>query len=309
MNSFRDFFFKILKPYKMLGITPYTNLKSSITVGYLELGLVSIAFILCWIGVFLSLSKDFKTDDLITVGNIIQFISKYLNLTMILAYPLLRKNPMNSIVDSFENIDTEHRCLHTLPNYDKAITVNNISSIICLLYLIIISIYDFVIVFIVNRTADSFLYWIIVNIPLITITFGMLQSCAVIYLIKERCELVNTVIKEICQTDMQPSRNESSKDVFQKIRSILTELGRLPRLVEKFYGPLFLITFATSFAVICIQMFYCYLIITTHTFSSGYNLWTMTSSINIIITNCVMIVSITSICECVTSEVSIIDNL
>lgn len=314
MNSFRDFFIKFLKIYKIFGITPYKNVNSSATLGYLELSLVVFALVLCWTGVIFNFSREFKTDGLVSVGNSIQFVSKYLTLTLILTFPLLRKNIMNSIIDSFENIDTQLRCLQVLPNYGKDIKINNISSIICLIYLLIILVYDFYMVYIINNTSDFFLYWFIVNIPLITITFAMLQACAVIYLIKERCKLVNKAIEEICISDLQPLRynvilctgiNVQSSEIFVKISSALTELGRLSRLVEKFYGPFFFATFASSFAVICIQMFYCYVILITNTQSRGYNVWTMISSINIIVTNLIMIVSTTSLCESVTSEVSI----
>lgn len=321
MNSFREFFFKFLKSYIIFGITPYKNLKSSVTLGYVEKSLVVCAVIIYWIGVVFSFSRDIKTDDLVTVANGIQFISKYLTLTIVLIYPLLSKTTMNLIINSFENIDTELRCLQVLPNYNYHIRINNISSIICFLYLIVILVYDFYVVFAINKTADFILYWIIVNIPIITITFAMLQAFAVLYLIKERCELINKVMENLCSRDRvrdippinhevflcieNNQKNLTSREIFTRISSALTDLGQLSRLVEKFYGPLFFTTFASSFAVICIQMFYCYLIIITHTLSKGYNVWTMISSINIIIINIIMIVSITSICEKVTSEVSI----
>lgn len=313
MNSFRNFFFKFLKSYKIFGITPYKNVNSSVTVSYITLGLVVITVVLGWIGVILSVSKDMKTDGLVTIANVIQFISKYLTFTMILMYPLLRKNLMNSIVDSFENIDTELKFLQVQPKYDKAIKINNISLIICFLYQVITSTYDFVIVFIVNKTEDFFLHWIISKIPGITITFAMLQSCTVIYLINERCKIVNKVIDDMCIKNVQPRAHEilyvgnnlTFKEMFVKIRSALAELGRVSRLVRMFYGPFFFTVFATSFVIICIQMFYCYLVVVTETVAKGYDVWSMISSIITIVTNLIMIVSITTLCEHVMSEVSI----
>lgn len=315
MNSFRDFFFKFLKTYKIFGITPYTNRNSSVTLSFLALSLIALSVILCWIGVFVTFSRDVKTDGLVTVANSIQFICKYLTLTLVLTYPLTRKNLMNSIINSFESIDKELSHLQVLPqyNYDKAVKINNISSIICFLYLVIISIYDFVIVFYTSKDLDFMLYWIIVNIPIVTITFAMLQACAVTYLIKERCHIINRVIGEIYNSKEQPSRHEvflcignvlNSRELFEKIMFVLTELGTVSRLAQQFYGPIFFTAFVTSFAVVCIQMFYCYIVLVTETLAKGYNFWTMISSINQIITNLFLVVSITTLCESVTSEVS-----
>lgn len=92
---------------------------------------------------------------------------------------------------------------------------------------------------------------------------------------------------------------------FGRILQILSSLNEICEKLESYFGPLFLSTFTTIFVVTSIQMYYCYqILIQAEDESRGYSLWSLFMCLNVIIVNCVLVISITAICQAITNQVT-----
>lgn len=99
--------------------------------------------------------------------------------------------------------------------------------------------------------------------------------------------------------------NDKAMNLIPNIFHLLHDLVDLGRLVAKFFGPIFLAAFTSIFVVTTIQIYYCYTILYSFDEIRAKTLWTLVSSVNIVLINIVMVLCLTSICECIGNQVII----
>lgn len=92
---------------------------------------------------------------------------------------------------------------------------------------------------------------------------------------------------------------------FPKMCEVLGSLNEICQKLETYFGPLFLISFTTIFVVTSIQLYYCYQIITqVKDEARGYSYWTMVISVNVVLTNVILVIATTALCQAITNQVS-----
>lgn len=321
-TNFRDFFFTFLKPYKLFGITPFKNSKNKLNVNlcFPQIWIIIVlAILLYWIGIVLTFLEDHKNaHKLSIIANYIQIITNTIAFTVALTYPLIQRITVNSIINSFERVDQELNYLKIKINYKADSRSYRVLIISCCLILLATTMYDFFVAVVIMSTLKAW-YWLVTIIPLIIYSIALSQAYVVIGFIKKRCQLINQVIWEFQTSDKSSVVNAknivivsifndttpiiSLSELFSKLFIALNELCELSQLIEKLFGLLFLTTFSAIFAVTSIQLFYCYLVITTASSENGYSIWSLIQSVNIILINLILILGITSVCEAVSTEV------
>lgn len=320
--TFRDFFFKFLIPYKIIGITPFKNSANKLNVNlcFPQTFIVALVVLIYWLGVVMTFIVDRSTTYALSViANWIQVITNAVALTIALTYPLLKEITVNSIIKLFEKVDAELSYLQIKLNYKSDTRKYRILLFSCFLLLLSSTVFDFVVSIHVLQNIKVW-YWFVTILPLLVYTFALSQAFIVIGFIKQRCQLINEVILEFESSDtksMVLAKNIvlvsifndkkpiiSLSELFSKLFIALNDLCELSHHIEHLFGPLFLTTFGAIFAVTSIQLFYCYLVIVTPTdFFKKNTTWPLIQSINIIVINLMLVIGITSICENVSLEV------
>lgn len=318
-TTFREFFFKFLIPFQIVGITPFANSKNKLNVNLCipQIFVIALVIFIYWFGIVMTFIVDRSNAyTLSVIANWIQIITNAIALTIALTYPLFKKLTVNSIVKLFEKIDAELNYLKIELTYSSDTQKYRIILFSCFLLMISSTIFDCAVSLIVLENVKWW-YWFVTILPLVLYAIALTQAFLVIGFIKQRCELINEVILEFQNND--PNSTVVAKNVvlvsilkdrkpkislselFSKLFITLNDLCELSHHIEHLFGPLFLTTFAAIFSVTSIQLFYCYLVITT---KSQKNLtWPVLQSINIIVINLLLVVGITSVCESVSIEV------
>lgn len=323
-ETFREFFFKFLIPFKIMGITPFENSKNKLNVNLCipQIFVIALVVFIYWFGIVMTFIVDrLNTYTLSIIANWIQIITNAIAFTIILIYPLFKKFTVNSIVKLFEKVDAELNYLKIKLNYNSDTIKYRIILFSCFLYMILSTIFDCLVSLYVLENLRLW-YWFVTILPLIMYTFALSQAFIIIGFIKQRCQLINEVILEFQSNDqnsMIVAKNVvlvsifkekkpkiSLSELFSKLFIALNDLCELSHHIEHLFGPLFLTTFAAMFAATSIQLFYCYLVLVTPSDDSKKSLtWPLLQSINIVVINLLLIIGITSVCESVLIEVKI----
>lgn len=323
-ETFREFFFKFLIPFKIMGITPFENSKNKLNVNLCipQIFVIALVVFIYWFGIVMTFIVDrLNTYTLSIIANWIQIITNAVAFTIILIYPLFKKFTVNSIVKLFEKVDAELNYLKIKLNYNSDTIKYRIILFSCFLYMILSTIFDCLVSLYVLENLRLW-YWFVTILPLIMYTFALSQAFIIIGFIKQRCQLINEVILEFQSNDqnsMIVAKNVvlvsifkekkpkiSLSELFSKLFIALNDLCELSHHIEHLFGPLFLTTFAAMFAATSIQLFYCYLVLVTPSDDSKKSLtWPLLQSINIVVINLLLIIGITSVCESVLIEVKI----
>lgn len=324
-TNFRDFFFKFLKPYKIFGISPFKNSenKTNVKLCFPQIWIIVLVILIYWMGIVASFLEDrSNSHKLSIIANWIQIITNSIAFTVALTYPMIQKVTVNSIINSFEKVDLELDYLKININYKADAKSYRFLIISCGLFLLTTTMYDFFVGVVIMSTLKAW-YWFVTIIPLIIYSIALSQAYIVIGFIKKRCQLINQVVWEFQCSDKSSMVNAKNvvivsifndtkpvitlSELFSKLFIALNELCEISLLVEKLFGLLFLTTFAAIFAVTSIQLFYCYLVITTASSTNGYSIWSLIQSVDIILINLALVLGITSVCEGVSTEVRIWD--
>lgn len=73
--------------------------------------------------------------------------------------------------------------------------------------------------------------------------------------------------------------------------------------IIKFFA-VYLATFTTIFVVTSIQLYYCYQIFQVQDENRGYSYWSLAMSLNVVVINIILVVTITALCQTITNQVS-----
>lgn len=117
-------------------------------------------------------------------------------------------------------------------------------------------------------------------------------------------DLIEAIKRNDINKNIEAS-DDSAMNLIPNVFHLLHDLVDLGGLVAKFFGPIFLAAFTSIFVVTTIQIYYCYTILYTFDEIRAKTLWTLVTSVNIVVINIVMVLSLTSICECIANQVKI----
>ena len=85
--------------------------------------------------------------------------------------------------------------------------------------------------------------------------------------------------------------------------NICNDLVKLINLSGQFFGPIFLAAFSSILICITVQIFYCYIIMKNLDPTLFRTMWTLSTSINMVIINIFLVLAITSISEMIYKQV------
>lgn len=241
--------------------------------------------------------------------------------------PVGNVKEVNKIYRSFRNLDSkmvEKGFKLNSKRVNLIIIVNIICFCLFLFYMGSFEIY----VLLIRYELFNFSYWIVSFLPSVVQSVALCFAICLLQSFYFRLKLARQILKnfQTCTSKKKdkyitaiPKAQKKffniSKDsgeagdqledipcVFQMFNELL-DLGCA---IDNFFGPIFLSSIASIFAVTTVQIYYCYVLITSSQKSEhlGYSIWMIIVSINEIILNVLTIVYITTMCELITKQAS-----
>ncbi|XP_055711542.1 putative gustatory receptor 28b [Phlebotomus papatasi] len=327
--AFSEVFFK---RFCFFGINPWyrklgkqTEGKKNVEQGAISPIIVTIMLLVYWCGIIISFFMNHKANDKISaISNIIQLLLNGIALTTVLINVLLRFQLFDDIVMGFHVIDENLKGVGKSLKYSNSVISSRNIVIAFGSYLALSICFDCYVVIIKYEMAP-FWYWVVSTLPSVIYSLSMLQSMFIIAWISTRCNKLNALLRFDSQanylralptvqmvTGSMKGRIQKSLDLIKKVYTIMSDICQLSHNVDNFLGPSFLATITAIFAVTSIQVYYIYVTSVTMNVlpeSSGFTIWSLLASLNMVIMNIFLIIAITTICDRVNTEtIQILQN-
>lgn len=267
-----------------------------------------------------------STDTISLVSNVIQMTLSSILISVALILPVKYMELARKTIRQIQALGDELESTRVHINYRS----------VCRSFCLIMTAFSATILYFISYDAYVNLvkgsmtlkYWFLSILPPVYMILIMAQAICALALAQCFYKRVNRVIAaqipspefEEDSLDKSPFKLENHKEIldfgypnkdnkalFPKLFQVLGGLNELCQKLETYYGPLFLASFTTIFVVTSIQLYYCYQIITQEQDESrGYSYWTMVVSLNVVIINVILVISITALCQAITNQVSLL---
>jgi gustatory receptor len=246
-------------------------------------------------------------DKLSMISNLIQLLVKSFSLTLILLSPIGCVKTVNEISSRCKMFDTRMREIGFKINQKRiniAIAIIFISHLSFLLYMGSFEVYALLVRF------DSMhpIYWFLTFLPTVIQTMALCFSICLLHTFFYRL----TLIKDRLKTYQQPHEKyflsierKINEKMLKTIFLSYNDLLELGHLIEDFFGTIFFASIASIFVITTIQIYYCYVLISSEKLESfGYSTWTLIVAINEIFLNLATLVLLTRLCEMINNQVN-----
>lgn len=328
MKTFLEYYTEYSKVFKIFGVIPIRNFNPPYKTrptktAKIQKILVTVLYALFLIGLSSTFLVNKRFNNQISIiSNYIQMIANALTLTMTLSWSIWKVKDHDLIIHQFIKIDEDLQNIGHKIDYVAEVKRNKKILLGHLSFLVIILVLDFYVSIVKFGTIQVW-YWLVSATPVCIYSLGMYHALFIILGLKLRCSLINETVREntnlsltskkVILLDAVPSGSdpdrETTKDngkneeAFDDIVSLMSDVCKLSSRIDKYFGPFFLIGFATLFAVTTIQTYYCYVIgmRMSHDVTS-YSMWTIWTSINIVVLNLSLAIGITTVSENLASE-------
>lgn len=327
--AFSEVFFK---RFCFFGINPwYRKLgkqsegRKDVDKGSISPIVVTSLLLMYWCGIITSFFTEHRANDKISaISNIIQLLLNGIALTTVLVNVLLRYQLFDDIVMGFHGIDENLKGVGKSLKYSNSLTWARNILIAFGSYLVLSVCFDCYVI-IIKYEMSPFWYWVVSTLPSVIYSLSMLQSMFIISWISTRCNKLNALLRLDCRanylralptvqmvTGSMKGRIQKSLDLIKKVYTIMSDICQLSHNVDNFLGPSFLATTTAIFAVTSIQIYYIY--VTSVTMNelpeaSGFTIFSLLASLNMVIMNIFLIIAITTICDRVNTEtIQILQN-
>lgn len=266
-----------------------------------------------WIGMGDVLGIEPSSDKLSKFSNWIQLLVNGFSFSVILVCPIA--NNFSDILLGFAKFDSkisEMNCTNSSPTkHFKAFSIFN--ALFCILFLIYKGGFE-IYVLIIRYQIIGPLYWLVSFAPSVVQSIALYTVINVQIAFYIRLKFTqNILLDEKVSKKFIPviPRNERKNFKFSsfsektKIPSVFyafNGLLDLSKLIETFFGPIFLASIASIFVVTTIQIYYCYVLFASSQIETqGYSVWTLIVSLNEIVWNILNVVYLTvcSLKECI----------
>uniref|UniRef100_A0A7G3AEA5 Gustatory receptor n=1 Tax=Lutzomyia longipalpis TaxID=7200 RepID=A0A7G3AEA5_LUTLO len=259
--------------------------------------LVVILLTIYWFGIVMSFFMDHKGNDKISaISNIIQLILNAVALTTILTNGLLKFRTFDNILQEFALIDENLRGVGRAIKYHRSLILSRSILLTFIGYLILSIVFDCYVT-VIRYEMTPIWYWIVATLPSVVYSMCLLQAMFIITWISTRCHLVNSIL--LCGSHHQNLHHH------ERNLPTLTHCGCLhgttiPHHYHSYFcrhlHPGLLHLRHSNYNGDCSRHF-------------GISIWSLLVSLNIVLMNVFLVISLTTICERVNSEtVEILQN-
>ncbi|XP_059617717.1 putative gustatory receptor 28b [Phlebotomus argentipes] len=319
-STFSEVFFK---RFRFFGVNPnYKKVGNGKNVEIVQdkIGIivVTVFLVIYWGAIVMSFFLEHRGNDRISsISNMIQLILNGLSLTTILINTLMKYRTFADVISGFQVIDENLRSVGKSIRYNRSLITSRTILILFGSYLILSVCFDGYVT-VLRYKMNPIWYWAVATLPSVIYSLSLLQSMFLINWISTRCHLINSILRldgrakylkalpaVTMLTGSMKGEMQRSVELITKIYDIMSNICQLSRTLDLFLGPTFLTTITAIFAVTSIQVYYIY--VTTITMnalpeSSGFSVWSLMVSLNIVLMNIFLVIGITTICERVNME-------
>lgn len=320
-----QWFLRVFSPFGLVQVR--IGVENQVEVVRKSNWIIPILLLIYWFNAVVVFCYERPSTDIISlVSNVIQMALNSVLISVALILPVKYMELARKTIRQIQALSADLEDTRVYINYRSVrhsfcLIMTAFSAII--LYFISYDAY-------VNLTKGSMTlkYWFLSILPSVYLILIMAQAICALALTQCLYKSVNKAIAaqipspefEEDPSDKSPFKieshkefvefgypNKESKELFPRLFQILGGLNELCQKLETYYGPLFLVSFTTIFVVTSIQLYYCYQIITQEKDESrGYSYWTMVVSLNVVIINVILVISITALCQAITNQVSLL---
>lgn len=272
-----------------------------------------------WIGMADVLGNiESSSDKLSKFSNWIQLLVNGFSFSVILICSIV--NSFSDILLGFIKFDAKMSGMCETAPTEKCKVISSLNMIFCSLFLAYKGCFE-IYVLIIRYEIIGPVYWLVSFAPSIVQTVALYIVISTLIAFYIRLKLVQNILmdekvskKFITAIPINERKNFKLSSFIEKtkIPSVFyafNSLWDLGKLIEKFFGPIFLSSIASIFVVTTVQIYYCYVLFASSQIeSNGYSVWTLLVSLNEIIWNSLTIIYLTTLCEMITDQVSLEAN-
>lgn len=250
-------------------------------------------------------------NQISVVSNHVQLIINGLAMNMVHIMSVFGIKKMQIIRSKLKKIDMSCKEVN-LKFKDRKI---NLISGFCISFMSLFLLYSTVLDFyvtVLRYQRHSIFYWIVTILPSLVYIASLFFAFCLIINTYYRWSMLNDFLRnamlvkassKIQKIDVEPRKGSISS--ITRVFYLINDLTDLTDCIGRFFGPIFLATFTAFFVISTIQIFYCYVVLTSvANESKGYSRWTLAISSNIVIFNIIMVLAMVTICEGMSNQVS-----
>ncbi|XP_055604426.1 gustatory and pheromone receptor 32a-like [Uranotaenia lowii] len=319
----------------MIGIIPYDMKNTRIRLSKMLCCAIGTFITFYWTSMIICIvTKTYGNDRISRISNYFQLISNAIMLTTLLISPVFKLKIFAEIVHMLKKFEDELSKDSIHPNYTLQMRWN-IGIIIGVIGLLM-SITSFDCYVTVFNGFVTFEYWLITIFPHVVNVITVIQPITLLSYANTRFRILNELLmlEQNPMTDLkkQPLKarattcfTRSSKQNLHvvefygychnkyfwlpRILYRYNDLYEICKLLNKYFGLLFLLTFTSIFIVTTIQLYYSYTILYWFTGKNGFTIWSLLVCFNTIAMNLAVLLAIVLLCESISNKSKIANDL
>ncbi|GAB0098811.1 hypothetical protein DMENIID0001_146150 [Sergentomyia squamirostris] len=301
--------------YKKITNTKYPGSSSEIVQDKFSLIIVVCILVIYWCGIVMSFFIEHKGNDKISaISNIIQLILNGIAFSTIYINSMVKFRCFYNIITGFQVIDENLQGVGKSIRYQNSLAISRSILITFGTYLLFSITFDCYVT-VIRYNMTPMWYWVVATLPSIIYSLSLLQAMFIISWISTRCAMINSILRLdgrakflrnlpivpiVSHSNSFKGNMKQSLDLITKIYTIMSDVCQLSQIIDSFLGPAFLATITAIFAVTSIQVYYIY--VTSITMdrvaeTSGFSIWSLLVSLNIVLMNIFLVIALTTICE------------
>lgn len=262
-----------------------------------------------------------KVNVISASANLMQFLLNLLMVSVVLIVLMRNVKLAKRIISELLQFSSKLNDLDIAINYKKIqriwYTIIGFSLAIILIYVAV----EGCVVFVTKMMTIR--YWSLTILPSIFMIMFLIKAICVLWLLFTFYKKINKAMRlemtkkkdspvekqwivQLSHSQMESPRGYSAaqtKDMVPGLLDIIKNLKEICHLVDIYFGPIFLVTFATIFVVTTTQFYYVYELI-SHSRKYYMTYWHLVMSFNIVAINLFLAICVTALCQSITNQVS-----
>ena len=301
-----------IKFFKFFGVVPFEMTTQKAIIVQKTYSIVVFLFLFAyWSEVVYSIwISNPSLNQISVVSNHVQLVINGLAMNVVHVLSLFGIKKMQIIRSKLKKFDAKTKEVN-LKIKDRKI---NLISGLCISFMSLFLLYSTVLDFyvtIIRYKRNAIFYWIVTLLPSLVYISSLFFAFCLILNTYYRWSMLNDFLSKamLAKTsskiqiiNVEPRKGSSTS--IARVFYLINDLTDLTDCIGRFFGPIFLVTFTAFFVISTIQIFYCYVLLTSVTNENrGYSGWTLAISANIVIFNVIMVLAMITICEGMSNQV------
>ncbi|XP_035792542.1 uncharacterized protein LOC118466838 [Anopheles albimanus] len=323
------------KFYRLVGLAPFELTATRVRLSKPLCCVIGGFVTLYWTTMVSSVATSNHGNDRISrISNYFQLFSNAIMLTAILLSPTLKLRNFAELTRALNKLEQDLSKHAIFCDY-RAMTRWNVGVIgATLVLLLLTTAFDCYVT--VWRGSIRFDYWLITIIPQFVNVLAVTQAILLLLYINERFRMLNRLLQDeqhpvsgfkrfdrsgllgSASTRMPTKKlglhiievhgcslNEGSEKGFLQLPTLLyhyNDLFEICKLIDRYFGLLFLLTFTLIFIVTTIQLYHSYTILYWFTGENGFTIWSLLVCLNTIVINLGVLLTIVLLCEMISNK-------